>query len=153
MAAMPGIPEATRDNARADQPVPAAAQRVALLMCRPARSDSHLGAAVTVVAVATVAAAIARPVLHAAETALHIVLVAAAIAAGVAALAGVAFIVIRLHRRQAWAMTALPSSRVLSAGQPVAAIPAPRLLAIEAPRQSAAEALGLEEEQWVTTCP
>ena len=89
------------------------------MMCRPARSDSNLGAALTVVAVAVVAAAIARPVLHAAETALQIALIAAAVAAGVAALAAVAFIVIRLHRRQARALTALPSSRALAAGQPV----------------------------------
>jgi len=116
-------------------------------MCRPARSDSHLGAAVTVVAVATIAAEIARPVLHAAETALQIALIAAAAAAGVAALAAVALIVVRLHRRQALVLTALPSSRALAAGRPLAAIPAPRLLAIEAPRQSAVEALGLEKLQ------
>jgi hypothetical protein len=117
------------------------------MMCRPARSDSNLGAALTVVAVAVVAAAIARPVLHAAETALQIALIAAATAAGVAALAAVAFIVIRLHRRQARALTALPSSRALAAGQPAAAIPAPRLLAIEAPRQNAADALGLQQRE------
>jgi hypothetical protein len=116
-------------------------------MCPPARSDSHLGAAVTVVAVAAVAAAIARPVLHAAVTILEVALITAAVAAGMAALAAVAFIVIRVHRQQGRALTALPSSRALAARPPVAAIPAPRRLAIEAPRQSATDALGLAERE------
>jgi hypothetical protein len=116
-------------------------------MCRPARSDSHLGAAVLVVAVAAAAEAMARPVLHAAVTMLEVALVAAAAAAGVAALAAVAFIVIRVHRRQARALTALPSSRALAAGQQVAAIPAPRLLAIEAPCHRAADVRCLAERE------
>jgi hypothetical protein len=116
-------------------------------MCRPARSDSHLGAAVTVVAVAAVTEVIMRPVLHAAVTALEVALITAAVAAGVAALAAVAFIVIRVHRRQARALARLSSSRAVAAGQPVAAIPALRLLAIEAPRPGAADALGLEDSE------
>ena len=112
-----------------------------------ARSNSHLGAAVAVVAVAAVAEVIVRPVLHAAVTVLEVALITAAVAAGVAALAAVAFIVIRVHRRQARTLTGLSSSRALAAGQPAAAIPAPRLLAIEAPRPSATDALGLEERE------
>jgi hypothetical protein len=114
-------------------------------MCRASRSDTNLRTAVTVVTVAAVAVAVGRPVLHAGETVLGVVLIAAAAAAGVAVLAAVAFIVIRLHRSQAHALRALPVSRALAAGRPAAAIPAQRLLAIDAPRPSAAAALGLDE--------
>ena len=146
MSATPSIPDATRNPVLEPTSLTGRLpKRAALLMCRLARGDSHLRAAVTVVAVVTAAAAIARPVLHAAEIALHIALVTAAAAAGVAAMAAVVFIVIRVHRRQARALTALPSSRARAAGQPVAAVPAPRLLPIEAPGLSAAGALGLEE--------
>jgi hypothetical protein len=116
-------------------------------MCRSSRSGSpDLGAAVTVVAVTAVAVAVARPVLHAAETVLEVALIAAAAAAGLAALAAVAFIVIHSHRRQARALRATPS-RALPAGRPVPAIPAPRVLAIEGPRQAAAEPLCLDEAE------
>lgn len=112
-----------------------------------ARSNSHLGAAVTVVAVAAVAEVIVRPVLHAAVTALEVALITAAVAAGVAASAAVAVIVIRVHRRRARALTRLSLSTALAAGQPAAAIPAPRLLAIEAPRPSATDAIRLEDSE------
>lgn len=123
-------------------------------MCRASRSDTNLRTAVTVVTVAAVAVAVGRPVLHAGETVLGVVLIAAAAAAGVAVLAAVAFVVIRLHRSQANALRALPVSRALAAGRPAAAIPAQRLLAIDAPRPSAAAALGLdalEKEAGATT--
>src|ERR1019366_8142615 len=107
-------------------------------MCRPSRSGSpDLGAAVTVVAVTAVAVAVARPVLHAAETVLEVALIA---------VAAVAFIVIHSHRRQARALRATPS-HALPAGRPVPAIPAPRVLAIEGPRQAAAEPLCLDEAE------
>jgi hypothetical protein len=115
-------------------------------MCRPSRSDANLRTAVTVVTVAAVAVAAGRPALHVGETVLGVALIAAAAAAGVAVLAAVAFIVVRLHRSQAHALRALPVSRALAASRPAAAIPARRMLAINAPRPSAAAALGLDEQ-------
>jgi hypothetical protein len=115
------------------------------MMCRPARSDVNLTSAMTVVAVAAVVVAVARPVLHAAVTVLQVLLVTAAVAAGLAAMAAVAFFVMRVHRSQARALATLPVSRALAARQPAAAMPAPQPLAIEAPRQSAADVLGLNK--------
>lgn len=115
------------------------------MMCRPSRSDVDLTKAVTVVAVAAIVVAVARPVLHAAVTVLEVLLVTAAAAAGLAAMAAVAFFVIRVHRSQARALAILPVSQARAARQPAAAVPAPRRLAIEAPRQSAADVLGLNE--------
>ncbi len=114
-------------------------------MCRASRSEAKLGTAVTVVTVTAVAMAVGRPVLYATETVLGVALIAAAAVAGVAVLAAAAFIVIRLHRSQAHALRALPVSRALAARRPAPAIPAQRRLAIEAPRPSAVDALGLGE--------
>ena len=105
----------------------------------------------TVAAVVVVVAASSRSVRQGAETALFVTLIVAGVAVGLVALAVMAAIVIRSHRRQARARVraAPPSSRAPAAGRPVAAIPAPPLLTGEEPGQSPAEPepLGLDEAE------
>jgi hypothetical protein len=101
----------------------------------------------TVAAVVVVLGATSRPVRQGAETVLLTTLIVAAVVVGVAALAVVAFIVIRSHRRQARARAAQPSLRAPAVGRPVAAIPAPPLLAAGETGQSLMEALGLDETE------
>lgn len=107
-------------------------------------STSGARAAIVVV-VAAVVVVVARLVLRAAEAALEVLLITAAAAAGLAAMAAVAYFVIRVHRIQSRALQALPVSLALAARKPAPAIPASQQLAIEAPRQSADEAPGLDE--------
>ena len=100
----------------------------------------------TVAAVVVVVAAASRSVRQGAETVLFTTLIVAAVAVGLAAMAVLAVIVIRSHRRQVRDRAALPPSRALAAGRPLAAIPAP-LLPDEEPGQSPAEPLGLDEAE------
>ena len=75
-------------------------------------------------------------------------LIVAGVAVGVAALAVIAVIVIRSHRRQVRDRAVRPSSRASAGGRPVAAIPAPPLLLPdEEPDQGLAEPLGLDEAE------
>jgi hypothetical protein len=99
----------------------------------------------TVAAVVVVVAATSRSVRQGAETVLFTTLIVAGVAVGVAALAVMAVIVIRSHRRQVRDRIVLPSSRAPAAGRAVTAIPAPPpLLPDDEPDQGLAEPLALE---------
>jgi hypothetical protein len=102
--------------------------------------------AVLAVLVLVAIAAIARPVLHAAEVILGVALIAGASLLGLGAIGGIAFLVLRVHRRQARKLQAMSQhARVVQRSSQ--AVSAPQRLAIEAPRPSLAEVKALAAEQ------
>jgi hypothetical protein len=102
--------------------------------------------AVTIVVAAAVVVAVARPVMHAAETVLEVLLITLAAVAVLAVTAVATFFVIRVHRRQSHTLQGLPVARARAARQSAPATPAPQRLAVDPPQESAAKALGPEEQ-------